>query len=77
MRLISDAEQTVSVGGTTVSFEEGEYIVTEHSHKYDLHEFGELAAEAGFRMTRQWSDERDWFTVCFLEVAEQSYGQRP
>ena len=46
----------------------GEGIVTEHSHKYDLDQFEAMAHSAGFRLTRHWSDERDWFSVCFLEV---------
>ena len=69
MRLISQLKQSVKVGDATIDFEAGEHIVTEHSHKYDLDEFEELAARAGFRLTRSWSDEQDWFSVCFLEVA--------
>ncbi|MEM8607664.1 MAG: L-histidine N(alpha)-methyltransferase [Myxococcota bacterium] len=69
MRLVSRSPQTVSLEGHTVSFEEGEYIVTEHSHKYDVGQFQELAGGAGFELSHQWSDPREWFTLCFLEVA--------
>jgi L-histidine N-alpha-methyltransferase len=69
MRLISETAQSVRLGDATIDFAPGEHIVTEHSHKYDLPEFEALAHEAGFRLTRHWSDERDWFSVCFLEVA--------
>ncbi len=68
MRLISKADQAVQIGGETVRLSEGEHILTEHSHKYDLVQFEAMAREAGFRLARQWSDERDWFSVCFLEV---------
>lgn len=68
MRLISERDQTARIGNTVVNFREGEFIVTEHSHKYNLGEFEALAAAAGFRVTKQWSDDQDWFTVCFLEV---------
>ena len=68
MRLISKEDQAVRIGGETVRLSEGEHILTEHSHKYDLAQFDGMAREAGFRLTRHWSDERDWFSVCFLEV---------
>jgi len=68
MRLVSEVEQSVRIGSASVALSAGEHIVTEHSHKYDLDQFEEMARAAGFRLTKQWSDERDWFSVCFLEV---------
>ncbi|MEM7138852.1 MAG: L-histidine N(alpha)-methyltransferase [Myxococcota bacterium] len=68
MRLVSTVPQTVSIGGRDVYFDKDEFIVTEHSHKYDLGHFEEMASSAGFGLKRQWSDPADWFTVCFLEV---------
>lgn len=68
MRLVSQVDQRVRVGDTDIALRAGEHIVTEHSHKYDLTQFQEMAAAAGFRLTKHWSDERDWFSVCFLEV---------
>lgn len=68
MRVISNIEQSVRIGNATVTLSEGEHIVTEHSHKYDLAQFEAMARKAGFRLARHWSDERDWFSVCFLEV---------
>ncbi len=68
MRLISEAAQTVRIGDARVDFVAGEHIVTEHSHKYDLGQFEDIARQAGFRLAKHWSDERDWFSVCFLEV---------
>ena len=70
MRLISEVDQSVRIGSADIDLSAGEYIVTEHSHKYDLQQFEEMARAAGFRLTRQWSDERDWFSVCFLEVED-------
>jgi L-histidine N-alpha-methyltransferase len=71
MRLVSELDQTVRIGGVEVAMSQGEHILTEHSHKYDLHQFEEMAAAAGFRLTNQWSDENDWFSVCFLEVEDR------
>jgi dimethylhistidine N-methyltransferase len=68
MRLISEIAQSIHVGGATVEFAAGEHIVTEHSHKYDLDQFEDMARQAGFRLAQHWSDDRDWFSVCYLEV---------
>ena len=68
MRLISEREQKVRIGDAQIALSAGEHIVTEHSHKYDLDQFQDMAQAAGFRLTKQWSDERDWFSVCLLEV---------
>lgn len=68
MRLISEVEQSVRVGTSSFSLQAGEHIVTEHSHKYELSQFEDMARSAGFRLTKHWSDARDWFSVCFLEV---------
>jgi dimethylhistidine N-methyltransferase len=68
MRLISEVNQSVRVGTADIAFSAGEHIVTEHSHKYDIGQFEEMAREAGFRLSEEWSDDRSWFSVCFLEV---------
>lgn len=68
MRLVSEVNQRVRVGNADITLQAGEHIVTEHSHKYDLAQFEDMAQAAGFRLTRQWSDEQSWFSVCFLEV---------
>jgi uncharacterized SAM-dependent methyltransferase len=68
MHLVSRIDQSVQIGDATIELEAGERIVTEHSHKYDLKQFEDMARSAGFRLRRSWSDDRDWFSVCFLEV---------
>lgn len=68
MHLVSQRAQSVRIGDSSIDFAAGERIVTEHSHKYDLDQFEAMARSAGFRLSRHWSDERDWFSVCFLEV---------
>ncbi len=68
MHLVSDAEQEVSVGGETFAFSRGESMCTEHSHKYALEEFEAMAQEAGFAVTRVWTDEDALFSVQLLEV---------
>lgn len=61
--LESQGEQRVNVDGHEFDFDDGERIVTEHSHKYTIDEFSELAGSAGFVHHRHWSDSSDRFAV--------------
>ena len=69
MRLVSRDAQAVEVAGETFELDEGEYIVTEHSHKYSLERFSSLAEEAGFDQRRCWTDDDDLFSVQYLVAA--------
>jgi uncharacterized SAM-dependent methyltransferase len=53
----------------TVSFEEGETIWTESSHKYAASEIAELAQRTGFRCETQWTDH-EWPFAENLLIAE-------
>jgi len=66
MHLVSRGEQTLEIAGELFQMAPGESICTEHSHKYRLDDFAKLADEAGFALDAQWSDDRDWFSVCHL-----------
>ncbi len=66
MHLISQRRQVVHIDGETISFSKGESIWTESSYKYNLDEFEQMAAVAGFRVERVWVDERQWFSVQYL-----------
>jgi dimethylhistidine N-methyltransferase len=66
MRLVSGRAQSVRVGGRRVAFAEGEAILTEYSHKYELDEFADLAAEAGFTVDEIWVDADRLFSVQLL-----------
>lgn len=67
MRLNSRKEQTVRISGEEIRFTEGETIVTEYSHKYEMDEFASLAARAGFRTVKVWCDDQDLFSIHYLE----------
>ena len=69
MRLISREEQSVQVAGAEFEFDAGEYIVTEHSHKYPLERFASMAADAGFDQQQCWIDENELFSVQYLVAA--------
>lgn len=66
MRLISLRRQAVHVAGERFELAEGEYIVTEHSHKYAPEQFAGMAAEAGFSLQKVWTDDAEMFSVQFL-----------
>jgi dimethylhistidine N-methyltransferase len=66
MHLVSLASQTVTVGGESFEFTDGETIHTENSCKYTVESFAGLAELAGWRAERVWTDEKDLFSVHFL-----------
>jgi dimethylhistidine N-methyltransferase len=66
MHLVSQQRQRVSVGDDCVDFARGEALVTEHSHKYTLESFAELARAAGWRVERVWMDPQHWFSIQWL-----------
>lgn len=66
MHLVSLADQAVHVGGAAFDFARGESVRTEYSYKYDREGFAALAARAGLRVERTWTDEKGWFGVQWL-----------
>jgi uncharacterized SAM-dependent methyltransferase len=66
MHLISRREQVVNIDKTAIRFAKGENIWTESSYKYDLDEFASIAASAGFKVNRVWTDKQQWFSVQYL-----------
>lgn len=48
---------------TRFEFREGDFIVTEHSYKYSLEDFGAVAERAGWRAAGSWTDPRGFFAV--------------
>ncbi|NKC00488.1 MAG: L-histidine N(alpha)-methyltransferase [Pseudomonadales bacterium] len=68
MFLRSRTDQVVEVDGQPVRFDLDEELHTENSYKFHPEEFLAIAAEAGFKQTRQWTDEQDWFALFLLEA---------
>jgi L-histidine Nalpha-methyltransferase len=68
MRLVSTRPQTVTIAGKELDFARDEYIITEHSHKYSVEEFRDLARRGGFAPVEVWCDERRLFSVHILRV---------
>ena len=63
MHLVSLQEQKTRIGAHRFSFERGESIHTENSYKYSIEGFRALAANAGFRPTRCWTDRKGLFAL--------------
>jgi dimethylhistidine N-methyltransferase len=66
MHLVSQKDQTIHIDNETIPFVKGESIWTESSYKYNLDEFENMAATAGFKVEHIWTDEQQWFSVQYL-----------
>ncbi|MFQ5917254.1 MAG: L-histidine N(alpha)-methyltransferase, partial [Candidatus Binatia bacterium] len=66
MHLVSLRDQTVQIDNVTIPFAKGESIWTESSYKFNLDEFQQLSAAAGFTVEHIWTDEQQWFSVQYL-----------
>lgn len=66
MHLVSQAEQVVEIDGRRFEFARGESICTEHSYKFTIDGFADLAARAGWSLERAWTDDEGLFAVLLL-----------
>ncbi|MBW3616924.1 MAG: ergothioneine biosynthesis protein EgtB [Proteobacteria bacterium] len=67
MHLESLRPQTVRMDGRVYRFEKGETLHTENSHKFTVDGFSGLAARAGWRQDRVWTDAGRLFAVVLLK----------
>ncbi|SDB18706.1 L-histidine N(alpha)-methyltransferase [Belnapia rosea] len=67
MHLVAERAQAVRLGGRVIHFDAGETIHTESSHKYRPERLAALAAAAGWRISRHWTDPEALFSVWLLE----------
>jgi dimethylhistidine N-methyltransferase len=68
MHLRATRALELQLGGETYVFNEGETLHTENSHKYTVEGFQALAARAGFKPGKVWTDANRWFAVLWLEA---------
>ncbi|MEY2485574.1 MAG: hypothetical protein QOH39_1222 [Verrucomicrobiota bacterium] len=68
MYLISRKEQRVQIQDRQFSFGADEQILTEYSYKHTPDGFAALAAKAGFRFEKLWSDKARLFGVFYFTV---------
>lgn len=72
--LVSRRTQAVCVAGRRFEFGAGEATHVEVSTKYSTTSFARLAASAGWRLARRWSDPQQRFDLYLLEPAAGSAG---
>ncbi len=70
MHLVSQCRQQVHVCGQTISFQQGETIHTENSHKYTLPGLKQLLASAGLCIEKAWTDKKSWFGLFYLRSSK-------
>jgi len=70
MALVSRRSQIVRLAGELWSFDAGDDLITEHSYKYSPEAASDLAARAGWRITRRWHDPADHLSMHLLEPSE-------
>lgn len=68
MHVETRLEVHVQWPGGSRRFEAGERIHTENSYKYRLEDFGMMLQRAGFRSVKSWTDQRNWFAVCYASM---------
>lgn len=66
MHLVSLRDQIVHLDDVSIAFAKGESIWTESSYKFNLDDFAQMAAAAGFKVEQVWTDEQQWFSVQYL-----------
>ena len=66
MHLVSLRDQTLHLDNVTIPLAKGESIWTESSYKFNLDEFEQMAAAAGFKVEQVWTDDQQWFSVQYL-----------
>lgn len=66
MHLVSKTDQAVQVNGDRFEFKKGETIHTENSRKFQMENFKELAATAGWSLKQTWHDDKGYFAVALM-----------
>ena len=66
MTLVSTQDQTVHLGGEAWFFRQGDAWITEHSVKYSPDAAAALAAQAGWRIERRWTDPHQQIALHLL-----------
>jgi dimethylhistidine N-methyltransferase len=70
MHLVSLKEQVVHIADHSIYFAQGESIWTESSYKFSPEDFAQLAATAGFKVEKLWTDKRQLFSVQYLVATD-------
>ena len=74
MHLVCTRAQQVTLAGVTLTFEPGQTIHSESSHKWEPAAFDALLGDAGFDVQQSWTDEKGWFRVVYAVAGAASDG---
>ncbi|WDI32900.1 L-histidine N(alpha)-methyltransferase [Hyphococcus flavus] len=66
MHLRAERPTAISLDGRTFSFDAGETLHTENSHKFTVDSFETLVNQTPWRLDKHWTDERAWYAACLL-----------
>jgi len=69
MHLESLKDQIVQVGTQSISFAQGETIHTENSRKFAIDSLLPLFEQTGWKLNKQWLDDKRYFAVLLLSAA--------
>ncbi|ODP38191.1 L-histidine N(alpha)-methyltransferase [Sphingomonas turrisvirgatae] len=70
MHLEATRDATFDVDGRTFDMAAGETIHTENSHKYGSRDARLLLAAGGWTVTREWTDDADWFALYLAQARD-------
>ena len=68
MHLVSEQAQSIGIGSEIIDFVEGETIHTENSRKFTPEQMEGLCAQAGWQVTKHYSDAQDLFSIVTLTL---------
>ncbi|MEM1379587.1 MAG: L-histidine N(alpha)-methyltransferase [Pseudomonadota bacterium] len=66
--LVARGAQEIAIGNDAFTFNDGEMVLTEYSHKYTEETFGALASRTGWSVASTWTDANKWFGVFLLKA---------
>jgi len=69
MRLKSKKNNNIKINGSKYFIKKNEEIHTENSHKYTIKSFKNIANEAGWKIKKTWIDDKNLFSIHFLDLA--------
>jgi len=72
MHLVAKTDTEIGLAGQRFSFDAGESIHTENSHKYSIDGFTDLARSAGLRSEQVWTDPDGLFSMHWLILDSSS-----
>jgi L-histidine N-alpha-methyltransferase len=73
MHLEARRDLAFTVAGRRFAFHKGESIHTENSHKYGHRDSRLLLRAAGWGVVREWTDEKQWFSILLAEAEPKRF----